>query len=99
MEIEDKHKATWEPCSVAKRGPLSIAKKDALPDTAFAFPRARKEPMTDAAHIRNAMARFSHVEGVTQAEKDLAFANIQKAAKHFNIHMAENDWHEFGPKH
>ena len=99
LKSEDKPEATWKPEGSAIHGPLSVAKKDALPATAFAFPRARKEPMTDAAHIRNAMARFNQVEGVTDAEKDLAFSNIQKAARHFGIHITEKDWHEFGSKH
>jgi hypothetical protein len=69
-----------------------------LPDTAFAFPRARKEPMTDAAHVRDAMARFNQVSDVTEAERDLAFANFKKAASHFDIHMKETDWHQFGAR-
>ncbi len=39
--------------------------------------------MTDAAHVRDAMARFNQVGDVTDAERDLAFANFQKAASHF----------------
>jgi hypothetical protein len=72
--------------------------KDVLPVTAFAFPHTRKEPMTDATHVRDAMARFNQVQDVTDVERDLAFSNIQKAAKHFDIHMNETDWHEFGSK-
>jgi hypothetical protein len=67
-----------------------------LPDTAFAFPRSRKEPMTDAARVRDAIARFNQVGGVTDADRDLAFANLQKAASHFDIQMKETDWHQFG---
>jgi len=66
---------------------------------AFAFPRARKEPMTDAAHVRDAMARFNQVGDVTDSERDLAFANFQKAASHFDILMKETDWHQFGAHH
>jgi hypothetical protein len=80
---------TWKPFSLATHGRLSAAEKASLPATAFAFPRARKEPMTDAAHVRDAMARFNQVGGVTDAERDLAFANFQAAASHFNIHMQE----------
>jgi hypothetical protein len=78
---------TWKPFSPAMHGRLS---------TAFAFPRARKEPMTDAAHVRDAMARFNQVGDVTNAERDLAFGNLQKAASHFDIQMKETDWHQFG---
>jgi hypothetical protein len=87
---------TWKPYGQATRGRLSAAEKASLPATAFAFPGARKEPMTNAAHVRDAMARFNQVSGVTDVERDLAFANFQKAAGHFGIHMKETDWHQFG---
>jgi hypothetical protein len=88
--------ATWKPVGSAIHGRLFTADKVSLPATAFAFPRARKEPMTDAAHVRDAMARFNQVGGVTDSERDLAFANFQKAASHFDIQMKETDWHQFG---
>ena len=34
----------------------------------FAFPKQRKEPLENAAHVRNVAARFNQVEGVTEAE-------------------------------
>src|SRR5262245_8910126 len=46
----------------------------------FAFPRQHKEPLTDASHVRNALARFDQVEGVSDADCELAFANIKEAA-------------------
>ena len=55
--------------------------------------------MTDAAHVRDAMARFNQVSEVTDSERDLAFANLQKAASHFDIQMKETDWHQFGARH
>ena len=87
---------TWKPYSPATHGRLSTAEKKSLPATAFAFPRARKEPMTDAAHVRDAMARFNQVGDVTDSERDLAFANFQKASSHFGILVKETDWHQFG---
>jgi hypothetical protein len=81
---------------VASHGRLSSAAKNLLPTSAFAFPRPRKEPMTDATHVRDAMARFNQVQDVTAQEKDLAFANIQKAAGYFDIQMKETDWHQLG---
>jgi hypothetical protein len=98
MEGEDMSKPTWETYSTAAPGRLSTADKDSLPATAFAFPRTRKEPMTDATHVRDAMARFNQVQGVTDPERDLAFANIQKAARHFDIQMNETEWHQFGSR-
>ena len=90
---------TWKPHPVASSGRLSTSDKALLPDTAFAFPRARKEPMTDATHVRDAMARFNQVGDVTDTERDLGFANLKKAASHFDIQMTESDWHEFGSAH
>ena len=87
---------TWKPYSPATHGRLSTADKASLPASAFAFPHVRKEPMTDAAHVRDAMARFNQVGGVTDSERDLAFSNIQRAAKHFDIQMKETDWNQFG---
>jgi hypothetical protein len=96
VKDKDMSKPTWKPFSPATHDHISIADKASLPATVFAFPRARKEPMTDAAHVRDAMARFNQVGGVTDAERDLAFANFQKAASHFDIQMKETDWHQFG---
>jgi len=45
--------------------------------------------MTDASHVRNAIARFDQVKDVSDTERELAFANIRKAAKHFGIEMKE----------
>jgi hypothetical protein len=69
-----------------------------LPDSVFAYPKLRKEPMTDAKHVRNAIARFDQVTGVTDADRDLAFANIKKAAKHYGVDMDESQWSELGRK-
>jgi hypothetical protein len=88
--------ATWEPHHLNAHGKFDAAEVNSLPDTAFAFPRSRKEPMTDASHVRNAIARFDQVEDVDDAERDLAFANIQKAAKHFGVRMTETDWRQLG---
>jgi hypothetical protein len=81
---------TWEPHE--KHGQLTM--KSDLPDTVFAFPAQRKEPMTDAAHVRNAVARFDQVIDVSDEDKALAFANIEKAAKYYNVDLSETDWHE-----
>src|SRR6266516_3817695 len=90
------HQATWKPHTV--RGELNTARRDDLPESVFAFPKQRKEPLTDAAHVKNALARFDQVEGVSDADRDLAFANIKKAAKHFGIDVEERDWRQLGKK-
>jgi hypothetical protein len=85
---------TWKPTT--KHGQLDADARDSLPDSAFAFPGKRKEPMTDASHVRNALARFNQVEDVTDKERDQAFANIKAAAKHYDVEMTESSWRELG---
>ena len=63
------------------------AKRSQLPSYAFAFPRERKEPLTDAGHVRSAIARFRQVDGVTERERVQAAANIWAAAKYFGVHF------------
>lgn len=64
----------------------------------FAFPKERKEPIHDAAHVRNAIARFNQVEGVTDAERDEAWKRIQHAASKFKVELNEKSWREL-PHH
>jgi hypothetical protein len=85
-------RATWKPHE--KHGTLT--KRADLPSSVFAFPKERAEPMTDAKHVRNAIARFDQVTGVSDDERDVAFANIKKAAKHYGIDLTEKSWHELG---
>jgi hypothetical protein len=73
---------------------MSTAQKDRLPDRDFAFPRERKEPLTDALHIRSAIARFDQVEGVTDAERDQAWKRILAAAKRHGVEVSEGSWRE-----
>ena len=81
-----------------EHGTLSAQDRKELPDSAYAFPDKRKEPLTDADHVRNALARFDQTKGVTDAERDEAFANIKAAAKHYKIDVAETSWHQLGKK-
>lgn len=62
----------------------------------FAFPKQRKEPLEDATHVRNAIARFNQVEGVTDDERDEAWTRIRAAAKKFNVEVHEGGWREVG---
>jgi hypothetical protein len=73
---------------------LSTAEENRMNDDAFAFPEERKEPLTDASHVRNAIARFDQVEGVTDAERDRAWKRICKAADKFGVEVSERDWRE-----
>lgn len=85
-------KATWEPFE--EHGRLTM--RSNLPDTVFAFPRQRKEPLTDAAHVRNAVARFDQVIDASDEDRALAFANIEKAAQHYGVDLSETNWHQLG---
>jgi hypothetical protein len=62
----------------------------------FAFPKQRKEPLEDASHVRSAIARFNQVEGVTDKERDEAWARIRAAAKKFDVELNESDWRQIG---
>jgi len=73
---------------------LSTAEKNDLSKRSFAFPEARKEPLTDAAHVRNAIARFDQVEGVTDAERAEAWKRIKAAAKRFDVEVEAKSWRE-----
>ena len=68
--------------------------RDALSEKEFAFPKEEKEPIHDAAHVRNAIARFNQVQGVTDAERDEAWKKIRAAARKFNVELQESDWRE-----
>ena len=62
----------------------------------FAFPKQRKEPLEDADHVRNAIARFDQVKGVSDEERDEAWKRIKAAAKKFDVDVSEKSWHELG---
>lgn len=85
-------RTTWKPHE--KHGRLT--RQSDLPDSVYAFPKQRKEPLTDARHVRNAAARFDQVIGVSEADRSLAFANIEKAARHYGIDLSETSWHALG---
>lgn len=67
-----------------------------LPSSVFAFPKQRKEPLTDKRHVRNAVARMDQVTDVSQTDRELAFANIRKAATYYGIELSESSWQDLG---
>ena len=73
---------------------LSTAEQDRLPEDEFAFPEQRKEPLTDATHVRNAVARFDQVEGVSDSDRDKAWRRIQSAARRYDVEISANDWRD-----
>ena len=85
---------TWKPHE--KHGELT--ERSDLPDSVFAFPNERKEPLTDASHVRNAIARFDQVIDVSDAERALAFANMRHAADYYGVDMSESDWKDLGSR-
>ncbi len=89
-------KATWKQHEDNKA--LNANERNELPASAFAFPDKRKEPLSNASHVRNAIARFDQVKDVTDQEREQAFANIRAAAKHYGVEMTENNWHDLGKK-
>jgi hypothetical protein len=89
-------KATWKHHEDNKA--LDAKERNELPASVYAFPDKRKEPLSNASHVRNAIARFDQVKDVTDHEREQAFANIQAAAKHYGVEMTETDWHQLGKK-
>ena len=77
---------------------LDAEHRNAIPAQKFAFDKERKEPLENAQHVRNAIARFNQVEGVTDAERDTAWKHIEAAAKKFGVEMKEKSWREVGAR-
>lgn len=77
---------------------LNEQQRDRLDEDKFAFPKERKEPLEDASHVRNAIARFNQVEGVSDEERDAAWRRIKKAADKFGVEVNEKSWREVGRK-
>jgi hypothetical protein len=92
-------KAGHAPARSSKKKGLSTAGKNRLDRSQFAFPDERKEPLTDAKHVRNAIARFGQVEGVTNEERARAWKRILRAAKKFDVEVSAKSWRELVPGH
>ncbi|SRR5258708_1328628 len=81
--------------NIPRRGEgMSTTEENRLADKEFAFPRERKEPLTDARHVRDAIARFDQVEGVTDAERDRAWKRILAAAKRYDVDVSASSWRD-----
>ena len=77
---------------------LSEKQRDHIDSDKFAFPKERKEPIHDAAHVRNAIARFNQVHGVSDDQRDAAWGRIKRAAKKHNVELEEGSWRELKAK-
>ena len=73
---------------------LSARQQNRMPRSTFAFPKERKEPLNDARHVRNAIARFDQVEGVSDAERDAAWRRIRAAARKFGVEVSARGWRQ-----
>jgi class 3 adenylate cyclase len=68
--------------------PLGAKERAKLPDSAFAYidSRGRRRlPINDAAHVRNALARFSQVAFEDEDARDRARTRLLRAAKKYGI--------------
>jgi hypothetical protein len=77
---------------------LSTDDRKHISDSTYAFPKQRKEPLNDASHVRNAIARFDQVKDVSDTEREEAFRNIKAAAKRYGVEMTETNWRQLGSK-
>jgi hypothetical protein len=75
---------------------LDAKHRNKIDEDEFAFPKERKEPLNNASHVRNAIARFDQVKGVSDDERDAAWSRIKKAAKKHGVEVSEKSWHELG---
>jgi Family of unknown function (DUF6582) len=73
---------------------LSTQKRNRMRATTFAFPKERKEPLNDAGHVRNAVARFDQVQDVTDKERDAAWRRIRAAARKYGVEIRVRGWRQ-----
>jgi hypothetical protein len=80
---------------IPKKAPgLSTAQENRMSRQTFAFPKQRKEPLSDARHVRNAIARFDQVEGVSEADRNAAWRRIKSAAKKYDVEVTASSWRD-----
>jgi hypothetical protein len=73
---------------------LTAKARAAIPEQQFAFPEQRKEPLENASHVRNAIARFNQVQGVSDTERDAAWQRILAAAERYGVEVHETGWRD-----
>jgi hypothetical protein len=71
---------------------MTTRQKNRMPAATFAFAKERKEPLNDARHVRNAIARFDQVEGVSDSERDAAWRRIRTAARKYGVEVRARGW-------
>ena len=66
--------------SIPKRSRgLSTRQENRMPRSTFAFPKERKEPLNDARHVRNAIARCDHVGSNSLRQPSIDAARLTAA--------------------
>jgi len=75
---------------------LTTKEREKLAKGSFAFPEERKEPLENASHVRNAIARFNQVKDVSDDERGAAWKRIKAAAKKHGVEVKEKSWREIG---
>ena len=96
--IKSAQRASHKGAAPKRGNELRERDRDRLSAERFAFPAERKEPLNDASHVRNAVARFDQVEGVSDAERDKAWRRIRAAAKRFGVEIEARGWRQLTAK-
>jgi len=73
---------------------VSTRQKNRMSSQTFAFPKERKEPLNDARHVRNAVARFDQVEDVSDRERESAWRRIRAAARKYGVEIKVRGWRQ-----
>ena len=73
---------------------VSTRQTNRMSSQTFAFPKERKEPLNDARHVRNAVARFDQVEGVSDRERESAWRRIRAAARKYGVEIKVRGWRQ-----
>ena len=71
-----------------------------MPDSVFIYEGTKGAAHRCAARAERRCAIRSS-NRVSDSERQLAFANIEKAAKHYGVDLSETSWHDLGahPQH
>ena len=80
------------PTTKRRSAGLNARQKNRMASGTYAFPKERKEPLNDARHVRNAVARFDQVEGVSDSDRDAAWRRIRSAARKYGVEISARGW-------
>ena len=83
---------TWLPNTA--HGVSSEYEEAMLPTTVFAFPKHRKLPLIDAEAVTAAVKEFRHVDAVDDGDRAQAFANLQAAARYYEVALPVTSWRQ-----